>query len=137
MEKKSLGLWIPLLVVVAAVLVLAASADAVQAARGGNGGGKGGGKGGGTTEAPTVTMSVSPNPVPAWGTVYTISGTGFSPGAGVNFVNNGVATFTTADANGVAKSIWTSWYPGTYTAYAKQYTGRSYEQVGSLTFTVK
>jgi len=136
MEKKSLRLWVPVLMIVAAVLVLAASADAVQAARGGNGGGKGGGKGG-STDAPTVTMSVSPNPVPAWGTVYTISGTGFSPGAGVNFVNNGVATFTTADANGVAKSIWTSWYPGTYTAYAKQFVGRSYEQVGSITFTVK
>jgi hypothetical protein len=115
--------------------MLAVSTGTVDAARGGKGGG--GGSNGGNTTAPTVTMSVSPNPVPAWGTVYTVSGTGFSPGSGVNFVLNGVATFTTADAYGYARSIWRSWYPGTYTAYAKQLMGRSYEQVGSITFTVQ
>lgn len=133
MERKKLGLCAPVLVIAAALLVLAVSADAVEAARGG----KGGGKGGGSTDAPTVAMSVSPNPVPAWGAVYTISGTGFSPGAGVNFVLDGVVTFTTADANGYAKSTWRSWYPGTYTAFAKQLIGRSYVQVGSITFTVR
>ena len=135
MEKRRLHLWVPVLVIAAALLMLAVSTGTVDAAKGGKGGG-GGGSGGSTT-APTVAMSVSPNPVPAWGTVYTISGTGFSPGAGVNFVLNGVATFTTADASGYARSIWRSWYPGTYTAYAKQLMGRSYVQVGAITYTVR
>ena len=133
MNNKRPGFFVPILVIAAALLMLAISTDAVEAARGG----KGGGGGSGSTTAPTVTMSVSPNPVPAWGTVYTISGTGFSPGSGVNFVLNGVATFTTADSSGYARSIWRSWYPGTYTAYAKQLMGRSYEQVGSITYTVQ
>lgn len=91
---------------------------------------------GGHQTAPTVAMAVSPNPVPAWGTVYTISGAGFTPGAAVNFVINGVATFTTADQNGFASSIWTSWYPGSYTAKAKQFIRRSYVEVGSITYAV-
>src|SRR5574341_2161029 len=132
MNSKRPGFFAPILVIAAALLMLAISTDAVEAARGGKGGG-----GGGSTTAPTVTMSVSPNPVPAWGTVYTISGTGFTPGAGVNFVLNGVATFTTADSSGYAKSIWKTWYTCTYTAYSKQLMGRSYEQVGSITYTVQ
>ena len=76
MEKKRLGVWVPVLVIVAAVLMLAVSADAVDAARGGaKGGCRGGPKNCGGTS--TAMLTVTPNPVPLGSQSVDISGTGF------------------------------------------------------------
>lgn len=77
MEKKKLGLWVPVLVIAAALLMLAVSADAVDAARGGaKGGCKGGPKNCGGETSNAVVM-VTPNPVPLGSQSVIISGTGF------------------------------------------------------------
>ena len=132
-KQRAVVMMFTRITVAVAVVVLLFAAMSGGPALAGKPAGKGGGK---PSPAPTVTMAVSPSPVPGWGAVYTISGTGFTPGAAVNFVKDGVAKFAVADANGFATSIWTSWTPGTYTAYAKQFSGKSYVQVGSITFNV-
>ena len=84
-----------------------------------------------------VTLWVTPDPVPAWGTVYQVNGKGFRPGAALNFVLGGTATFVVSDADGYASSTWRSWNPGTYTASAKEYIRKGYQLVASVTFEVK
>lgn len=66
----------------------------------------------------------------------TFSGTGFSPNTAVNFVLNGVATFTVSDASGLATSLWTVRDNVLQTLYAKVLSGRAYETCGSLSFTI-
>lgn len=127
MDKKKLGLWAPILVLAAALVMLAVSTDAVDAAKG-----KGGGK---PAPAPTVTMTVSPTS-PTAGQTFTVSGTGFDPGAPVNFVLGSMAVYTMANQSGYAASPWTIALPGSPTISAKQLTSRGWVQVGSITFTV-
>ena len=119
--------------VAVAVVVLLFAAMSGGPALAGKPAGKGGGK---PSPAPTVTMTVSPNPVPAWGTIYAVRGTGFTPGAAVNFVRGGLVTFVRADTNGNASTTFQSWDPGTYTVDAFQYSGRSWVLAGSVTFNI-
>lgn len=69
-----------------ALLVIGLAAGTTFAAKGGGGGtgGGGGGHHGGGGTAPTATVVVSPNPVPAYST-FQIAGCGYTPGAGVQF----------------------------------------------------
>jgi len=130
--NRNAGLGILAIAALAAVLLTAIAAGPALAAKGGNG--KGNGPVAQSTSA--ATMVVSPNPVPAWGYVYTVTGSGFTPGNAVNFVKDGVATYARADENGVASTVYTSWEPGTQTVSAKEFIGKSYETVGSVTFEV-
>ena len=131
--SKKLGFWAPTLVLAAALVLLAVGTGSVDAARGGKGHGK---PGSGTTPT-TVTMTVSPDPVPA-GTSATVTGTGFTPGATVNFVvDGGWVIGTGADANGVAKISFTVGSPGTVGVTAKQRASDgSFVVVGFFTFSV-
>ncbi len=133
MDRKKLGFWAPIAVVAAALLMLAVSTGSVDAAKGGNAAaGKGGGK---PSPAPTVTMAVSPNP-PTGGQAFIVSGTGFTPGAAVNFSLGSSATYAMADQSGYAWTPWTIALPGTYTMGACQFTSKGCQQVGSITFNV-
>ena len=76
MDKKKLGLWAPILVLAAALVMLAVSTGGVEAARGGKGGGK--------PSTSTATISVSPNPAPVGITHLTVSGGGFKSGEGLS-----------------------------------------------------
>jgi len=76
MDKKRLGLWAPMVVLAAALVMLAVSTGGVDAARGGTGGCKGGPKRCGTTT--TAVVSVSPNPVPLGSQSVDIHGAGFA-----------------------------------------------------------
>ncbi|HEU4758787.1 MAG TPA: hypothetical protein VFT91_02280 [Dehalococcoidia bacterium] len=97
---------------------------------------RGGGKGhGGTPTASTVTMAVSPNP-PTGGQTFIVSGTGFAPGAAVNFFLGSGATYAMADQSGYAWTPWTIALPGTYTIGACQFTSKGCQQVGTITFNV-
>jgi hypothetical protein len=135
-----------LLAIVAVAVILGAtlSGGAALAAKGGikgkpdgNGhGGNGHGNGGNHDPAPTVTLTVDPNPVPAWGHIYTVSGSDFTPGGAVNFVRGGLVTFVAADANGFASTTFQSWDPGTYTVDAYQFSGKKWVLAGSVTFNV-
>lgn len=138
MTNRNAGLGILAIAALAAVLLTAIAAGPALAAKGGNGKGNVNGNGGGPGAQSTAaaTLVVSPNPVPAWGYVYTVTGSGFAPGNAVNFVKDGVATYARADENGVASTVYTSWQPGTQTVFAKEFSGKSYETVGSVTFEV-
>jgi hypothetical protein len=94
MDKKRLGLWAPMFVLAAALVMLAVSTGEVEA----GGRGKGGGKpGGGTTSAATLTV---PATVVAY-EYFTVSGAGFSPGATVGVtVTNDWLDVVTADGSG-------------------------------------
>lgn len=129
MIRKKLGLWAPILVLASAITVFALTTGDVEA----GGRGKGGGK---PAPAPTATLTVSPNPVPAWGTMYQVSGTGFTPNLAVNFVRGGLVSWAVADASGYAVTSFQSWDPGTYTIEAYQPSGKSWVRVGSVTFQV-
>ena len=118
------------ILVAATLLLLALGSAPADAARGGKGNG-----GGANTSAPTVTMAVSPNP-PTGGQAFIVSGTGFTPGAPVNFVLGGYASYAKADQTGYAWETWTIALRGTYTITAKEYTSKGWVQVGSITFNV-
>ena len=120
-------------VLMALVALLVASAFGAGPALAARPAGKGGGK---PTPPPSVTLTVSPNPVPAWGYIYTVSGTGFSPYAAVNFVRGGLVSFVRADSSGNASTTFQSWDPGTVTVNAYQYSGKSWVLAGSVTFNV-
>lgn len=134
MIRKKLGLWAPILVLAAALVMFAVSTGEVDAARGGKPGGGGGKPGGGTT--PTVTLTVSPDPVPAY-SYATVTGTGFTPGAQINWViDGGVVMWGSANANGVASVSFAVSFPGTVGVSAKQLNGSSWVVVGSIMFSV-
>ena len=138
MEKKKLGIWVPVLVIAAALLMLAVSTGAVEAARGGNGGSgtcKGGPKHCGTTS--TATLSVSPNPVPLGSQSVDIHGTGFPPNQtfGVRVYAVCCAMFAYSDATGAfTVTFYRDFdWPDTYTVEAS-----SAEAVlATTTFTVQ
>lgn len=132
MKTRNTSLSVLAVAALATVLLAAVTAGPALAAKGGNGKGHGQGETSGTS----VTLAVSPDPVPAWGTVYTVTGTGFTPGNAVNFVLDGVATYARADENGSASTVYTSWTPGSYTVFAKEWIGKGYVEVGSVTFDV-
>lgn len=132
MKSNNSSLGILMIGAVTALLFAAVIAGPTLAAKGGNGKGHGPNSELGTN----VTLAVSPDPVPAWGTVYSVTGTGFTPGNAVNFVLNGVATYARADDNGSASTVYTSWTPGTYTVFAKEWSGKAYAEVASATFQV-
>ena len=100
---------------------------------------KGGGKGGKPTPAPTVTLTVSPNPVGSL-TQYTVTGSGFTPGAQVNLVYYApdccVVSWKLADASGNVTDMATAGAPGAYKIVARQYQGKGWVEVGSVTFNV-
>ncbi len=134
-QKKLVTMAMALILVAAAVTLFSALGDgSALAARGGKGGGKGSNAGG--TTPSTATLAVSPNP-PAAGEVFTVSGTGFTPGAALNFGLGSFAAYTTADQTGYASLPWTIALPGTYTISACQFTSKGCQQVGSITFTVQ
>ena len=118
-----------------AIIGAAAFSGSALAAKGGNGGGKGGKP----APAPTVTLTVSPNSVQSL-TQYTVSGSGFTPGAQVNLVYYApdccVVSWKLADASGNVVDMATAGAPGTYKIVAKQYAGRDWVEVGSVTFIV-
>ncbi len=143
MEKKSLSLWAPILVIAAALLMLAVGADTVDAARGGvkgpgNGGGVCHGKkcdGGGETG--TAVLTVTPNPVPLGSQSIDISGAGFAPNQEFGVFVFGVCCgmVATSDSNG---NFTVTFYrdfdwPTTYTVNAYNSTSL----VASTTFTVQ
>ena len=115
MEKKRLGIWSPILVLAAALVMLAVGTGAVDAAPGG---GKGGGRhGGGGTPPATGTCAVTPNPAARW-TAVTISGSGFPAGASLGLTirsesGNVAMTFATADATGRFSTRYSTVWLGT------------------------
>ena len=72
MDKKKLGLWAPILVLAAALVMLAVSTDSVDAARG-----KGGGKPSRDSVC-TTCLTVNPNPVPVNTQSIVITGNGLA-----------------------------------------------------------
>lgn len=133
MDKKRLGLWAPILVVAAALVMLAVSTGTVDAARGGKGGGK---PGGGTT---TATLTVSPNPAPAGTTAVTVTGSGFKPGEVVWTGVVGLIWHTpTADSSGSISFVENQPFTaGTYRveAYTQRNNG-TWVATASTSFTV-
>ena len=101
METRRFGLWAPVLVLAAAIVLLALSAGSVDAARGG---GKGGKPSGCTPTAAVVV--VSPNPVPLGSTSFEFSGTGFCANQYVLLDVPGKCCIqsTTTDGNGAFRS---------------------------------
>ena len=143
MEKKRLSIWAPVLVLATALLMLAVSAEAVDAARGGNASGgsgqcRGGPKkcgGGGDTG--TAVLSVTPNPVPLGSQSVEIHGTGFAPNQtfGVRIYAVCCAMFAYSDATGAfTVTFYRDFdWPDTYTVEAS-----SAEAVlATTTFTVQ
>jgi len=130
MDRKRLGFWAPIVVLAAALLMLAVSTDAVEAARGG-------GKGGGKPSRSSATLSVSPNPVPLLSTSVTISGSGFAANQPYSVQLVGICCFkgVITDANGAFSLVYDHefYYPGTYTAEAWNSGGK----VAATTFTVQ
>ncbi len=94
--------------VVAAALFLAVAASPALAGKPGGGGGKPGGS------ATSGSLVVTPNPVPAWGATYNVSGSGFKAGSWVAFSTTCAGSFNRwPDANGNVSFTRTSGYPGT------------------------
>ncbi len=125
-----------LIIAVAALLAVIGATAFSGSALAARGGGKGGGK---PTPAPTVTLTVSPNSVGAL-TQYTVTGSGFTPGAQVNLVYSApdccVVSWRLADASGSVTDWATAGVPGTYQIVARQYTSKGWVDVGSITFEV-
>jgi hypothetical protein len=130
-EKRSLGFWAPILVLAAALVMLAVSTDAVDAARGGKGGGK---SGGGSSAA---TLTVSPNPVPL-GTNITISGSGFKAYQDVLINTSHLPSpQVTADGNGSFSFVYDYRYgPGNAGVQAYVMSRSSWVMVAQATFTI-
>jgi hypothetical protein len=102
-----------------------AGTESAQAAKGGNGGGGGGGKGGGKPPASAATLSVTPNPAPAGGTIYTVSGSGFGSNqmVAISLANPGccLAFNVLASSTGTLSFTATTGSPGTYYITAIRY----------------
>jgi len=135
MDKKKLGLWAPILVLAAALVMLAVSSDAVDAARGGKpGGGHGGGKPGGSTNA---ALTVAPNPVPVGSQVIQISGTGFPANQQISVGVFGVCCnipATVDSAGNFSVPFYRNFdWPSAYTVEAFGSSG----QLASTTFVVQ
>ena len=127
------------ILVVVAILGVTLGAGSALAARGGITGKPGGGGNGGN--GTTATLTVSPNPVPAY-THPAVSGTGFTSGKELLVGIPGDLRFTrvTPDGNGSFSFVYTarSLYPGyTYTMEAwGNGKGQTWELKASISFTV-
>ena len=135
MDRKKLGLWAPIFVLAAALVMLAVSTGDVDAARGGKpGGGGGGGKPGGSTNA---VLTVAPNPVPVGSMVIQISGTGFPANQQISVGVFGVCCNIPASvdsAGNFSVPFYRSFdWPSTYTVEAFSSSGR----LASATFAVQ
>ncbi|HXF97486.1 MAG TPA: hypothetical protein VNJ46_02615 [Gaiellaceae bacterium] len=97
------------------------------------------GRGGnGTSSATEATLSISPNPVAAWGAQYWGSGCGYVVGTQVNvLVNKGTFFPAAVDANGCISFTWYTGAPGTYLVETYQrLKGRKQTLMASTTFDV-
>jgi hypothetical protein len=131
MDKKKLGLWAPVVVLAAALVMLALGTGEVEA----GGRGKGGGKP--PKGCTTCVLTVSPNPVPVGSTSIMIGGTGFPANQQVSVGVFGVCCNVpaTTDASGTFSVTFVrnfDW-PDTYTVEAFNSSGR----LASTTFTVQ
>lgn len=129
------GWQIAVLLLAVAFLAAMASTPAL-AAKGGNGGGKGGGG----NHTPTATLSVSPDPVSAWGGLYTVTGSGFKPGkpVSINTADPGccLAFDVWADSSGNVSFTRMAAGPGTYKIEAYQQSGRKLVLMATISFAV-
>jgi hypothetical protein len=122
-----------LMFVAAAAVLLGAAAFSANSALAAGGGHHGGGQTGGGA----ATLSVSPNPVPAY-SFFHISGCGYVPGEGVTlnlWTSSAVATTgTVAGADGCISGDWSTHSAGSYTLVAA--TGSRNTVAASITFQV-
>ena len=141
-KAKMIALMPRLLAIVAVVVILGAAlaAGTALAAKGGvkgkpNGNGGNGGNGGSY-----ATLTVSPNPVAAFGE-YVVSGSGFSANdlvsVGIRHTDATYWTTVTTDGNGAFSFTRTAQGPGdvVHEAY-QQKNKRSWEMKASITLTV-
>jgi hypothetical protein len=126
MDKKRLGLWAPILVLAAALVMLAVSTDAADAARGGNGGS-------------SYTVSVSPNPAPYGTSAFVISGSGFKANSVVSVNVSGMLCcgMSYTDSSGSFSYTWNRMLmPDTYSVFVARLRGNSWVPAAMTTFTV-
>ena len=116
MEKKKMGFWAPIAVLAAALLMLAMSTDAADAARGGNGGGKP------NESSASLWLEPALDSYPAYGFAVKAKGSGFNPDSVVQISQapNGAISNLLADSNGNIELSWSTGAPGTYTFSAYQ-----------------
>ena len=119
------------LVLLAAVAVLAVTALSASPALAAKGGihGKGG-----TAPPPTVTITVSPNPVPAY-TNFTVTFSGLLPGHGYNVSDGGVVNWLASDTGSVTWNLHAD-FPTTINLWVYDVTSGSKVLVGSITFQI-
>ena len=131
MDKKRLGLWAPIVVLAAALLMLAVGTNAAEAVPPA---GKGGGKPGGSTNA---VLTVTPNPVPLGSTVIQISGTRFPANKQISVGVFGVCCnipATTSSTGTFSVPFYRNFdWPSTYTVEAFGSSGR----LATTTFVVQ
>lgn len=94
----------------------------------------------GRDQTTAATLSVSPNPVPAWGGQYTVAGSGFAANKAVSFsiASPGccLAFNVWADSSGRVSFSRTTGSPGTYKIDAYQLSGRKYALMATVSFNV-
>lgn len=96
---------------------------------------------GGRVQAGSATLTVTPNPVAAYGAEYRVDGSGFKPGVAVNIVISMptcCAFFSVpTDASGNIWFVHNTGYPGTYKIDANQQLSRNKQTLmGTTTFQV-
>jgi hypothetical protein len=137
MDRKKLGLWAPIFVLAAALVMLAVSTGDVDAARGGKpGGGGGGGKPGGGS---TATLTVTPNQVPLGAASVTISGSGFASNQGLvintsMFPQPWITTGESGSFSIVYSPSGTFWAAGT--AYVQALNSSTMAVLATASYTV-
>ncbi len=157
MSKNKLSLWAPILVIVAALLMLAVSTNAVDAAKGGNGNGGGGHAVTAGTGQPSLALGCDPTGC-AIGSSLTVSGANFTPSSGgqqvflwVGYPNDYCAPSLPGPCHGFYANPWVN-DDGTFSATftdallasgAGQVTATQYnvqrdkwEQVAAASYTV-
>ena len=128
--------------IVAVVVILGAAlgAGTALAAKGGVKGKPGGNGGNGGNGETYATLTVSPNPAPAW-TWFQAEGCGYVTGKVVNIlVKSGATAFfgVGVDANGCISFMHSTGAPGTYTVEAHQnLKGKKQTLMASITFAVQ
>ncbi len=117
--------------ILAVALLAAMATTPALAAKGGNGGGN---------DAPAATLTVSPDPVSAWGGVYAVNGSGFKPDkvVSINTADPGccLAFDVWADSSGNVSFSRMAAAPGTYRIEAYQRSGRKLVLMGTVNFRV-
>ncbi len=116
------------------VLVAATATTPALAGKGGKGKGRGG------KDTPSATLSVSPDPVSAWGGIYSVTGSGFMPNkvVSINTADPGccLAFNVWADGSGNISFSRMAAAPGTYTIDAYQKSGKKLVLMGTISFQV-